>query len=725
MKTKFSLFISFLMLSLNGSSIVAQQLQKQSVSIFVSPQGNDSNPGTKQKPLRTIEAAKSLVDKNRAKAVSVFFRGGVYPVNRSVVLTEKDAGTAITLSNYANEKVVFTGGRKLNSTWFKPVSDTGILSRLPEPARKQVRVIDLKKNGIFNYGERVQHGSGSPVQPSPLEVFFNGNSLQIARWPNQGKVPIGKVHDHGSRPRSGDFSNRGALFEFDYNRAMRWKDADDIWLNGVFSYSFSEDNIRVDSIDHEKRTIKLSKPHLYAVYSSTDTSDVNLRHGSPLRGYYVYNLLEEIDMPGEWFLDDKTGKLYIWPPSDISGADIQVSLSDQPFIQLIRASHFTLKGITFETSRGMGVYMENCTNILIDNCVFRNLGTVAISAGNKLRASAIKYNPDGSPNTENAEDDSRNIHIRKCKIYNTGTGGIILKGGNRKTLEKGNNKISFCEIYNFSRINTIYSPAVSLSGVGNTISNCYIHHAPHMAISFSGNDHLIEYNHFEKVCTDASDMGAIYTGRNPSARGTHIRYNFFDDIRTKEDYSVCAVYFDDGSGGMKVTDNLFYKCGSPGEYKFGAVYIHGGHGNIFENNAFINCPTAFSNIPWDDSRWKQYVVGPLMKQRLLQEVDITSPAYLSAYPELKNFTDTVVLSRRANYTNNSLVYNGELSNGSSYVHNNAFVTDQNPGFADIADKDFRFKPSPEVLKNLPGFRPIPFEKIGIQRSARGAPPVKY
>ena len=36
-----------------------------------------------------------------------------------------------------------------------------------------------------------------------------------------------------------------------------------------------------------------------------------------------------------------------------------------------------------------------------------------------------------------------------------------------------------------------------------------------------------------------------------------------------------------------------------------------------------------------------------------------------------------------------------------------------PGFVDYANRDYRLKPDSEIFRLLPGFKPIPFERIGL------------
>jgi len=279
----------------------------------------------------------------------------------------------------------------------------------------------------------------------------------------------------------------------------------------------------------------------------------------------------------------------------------------EPFLDLQNTSYIKFEGIHFSIARGMGVYMANCNNIDINACEFSNLGTVAVSMGLAMMTKVTKYNADGSPAGEDTSPgDFRNILISNCKIYNTGTGGVVISGGDRKTLSAGNNRVVNCEFYQNDRVNNTYSPSIKLSGVGHIIKNCHIHDQIHQAIAFSGNDHLIEYNKFERICTDADDMGAIYTGRNPSARGTTIRYNYFGDILPKNpETSICGVYIDDGSGGISISNKIFHRVGNPGHFKnFAAVFFHGGHDNKVVNNIFAQCKAAVGNSPWDENHWK-------------------------------------------------------------------------------------------------------------------------
>ena len=97
--------------------------------------------------------------------------------------------------------------------------------------------------------------------------------------------------------------------------------------------------------------------------------------------WFAVNLLEEIDIPGEYYIDSENEMLYFYPKECIDNALIQISVLDSPIVVMEDASNITFDGIVFENSRCSGVYIDNGENCIIKNCIFRNLGTVAVQIG--------------------------------------------------------------------------------------------------------------------------------------------------------------------------------------------------------------------------------------------------------------------------------------------------------------------------------------------------------
>jgi len=539
--------------------------------LFISPSGNDKGNGTIEKPFATLEKARNAVRKllqsEKDISITVYFRGGTYVFKNSIVFDSLDAGTEnhpISYSAYNNETVSFSGGISLDTKSATPVTDQTVLDRFPAVAKNKILQIDLKKAGISNYGTLTPHGFARPYQPAPMELFCNKKAMRLSRYPNDTLIATGKVLDKGSIPRDGDFSHRGGKFQFSTDEPNRWENAKDIWISGFFKYGYADDAVQIADLDLKNKTITTKQETMYGFAS-----------GAKFHRWFAYNLLEEIDMPGEYYIDRASGILYFYP-LDEELKTIEVSLLEDPLVQLKNASFIHFSKLNFECSRGMGVYIEKGKENKIDNCVFRNLGILGVCIGKGIEPfTELKHEGDGEPasgklgslsnhmykhTTFNREAGTGHI-ISNCEIYNTGAGGISLGGGNRLTLEKGNNQVVNCKIHDFTRLDRSYKCGVNIDGVGNIIRNCEIYNCPSSAIQLHGNDHLIEYNAIHHAVTDGDDMGAFYYGRDPSEQGNKVQYNFFHHIGN-EHGRMSGVYHDDGACGMEVTGNIFYMAGS-------------------------------------------------------------------------------------------------------------------------------------------------------------------
>ena len=676
--------------------------QSGTVTFYVATTGSSSNPGTMASPFLRPEDARDAIAKIQGPVnATVYIRGGIYSFSKSFTVTGDglDSTRHITFSNYQNEKVQFTGSRKLDNGKFTLVNDAAILNRLPAVAKGKVYQIDLKAAGITDYGKMQPHGY-KLIKTAPLELFYNEVALTVARYPNDGYLPIETVTDGGTTVRNGSSNPKGAKFKFSDSRMNNWAHADNAWVGGYFSYGYSDDYLKVDNFDAASQTISLKNPSIYGVFATADASSEALKNAQKIRGFYIYNLLEEIDQPGEWYLDNTSGILYLYPPENsLTSADIEVSMLEDPILVLSKTWNVTFKGISFECARATGMSVESTHNTTISHCSFDDLGTLGIITNTHPN---LPYNT--------------NLLIESCSICNTGTGGVILDGGDLKNLTAAGNVLNNCDIYNYSRINRAFCPAVSMYGVGNKITHCYIHDAPDHAIVFYGNDHVIAYNHIKNVVNYITDAGAVGTGRDIGSTGNVINNNFFDNIVSQIGSSTAAVYLDDGSSGMQVNDNVFYKAGTAGTYHFGAIHVNGGSDNIFKNNVFIDCPQAFSNNQWSDKVWHDFVTNTNNGKTYRPGVDLHSGVYTQKYAHLSRVMDSTKLTARQNYSYNSLVYNvGVFSAGGSYVHKNVYTTTTDPGFADLNKQDFTLTKVPAALQQAADWKPAPFREMGVKK----------
>ncbi|MGJ7032449.1 right-handed parallel beta-helix repeat-containing protein [Niabella hirudinis] len=688
---------------------------------YVSKKGKDSNPGTLQKPLETLQKARDLIRMQRigraAVPVAVYIREGHYFMEQGFELDSSDSGVPeapVVYSAYRNERVYITGAQTADTRKAVAVTDAGIRARLLPEARSRVLQLDLKGAGISNYGVMHSKGFGHPYSTAAMELFCNQQPMQLARWPNDSLVPTGKVLDPGSIPRNGDSSNRGGIFHYTGSRPGRWTQAKDFWISGFFRYGYADDAVKIKRLDTVAKTLSTLQPTMYGFES-----------GKVFQRWYAFNLLEEIDRPGEYYIDRASGMLYFIPPAGPLRS-IELSVTEKPLVTMRGVSNLYFRNITFEVARGIGIYMEGGNNNVVDGCTFRNLGVVGIALG---KGTLPFKQPQHSGTAEAASgilgsiyahlydntifnrDGGTNHRISNCTIYNTGSGGIVLSGGNRVTLQKGNNQVVNCRIFDFNRIERSYKAGINIDGVGNLIRNCEISHCPGSAILLHGNDHIIEYNNIHDAVTDGDDMGAIYYGRDPSEFGNKIRYNFFHHIGNSHGM-IMAVYHDDGACGGEVTGNVFYKAGSR------TVMIGGGNDNVYRNNIFIDCPLAFHL----DNRlmgWaKSFIEKDGLFQKRLEAVNYKKPPYATAYPSLVHyFEDSAGLPKRNFIDGNVFVNVKQLHNGRpgwSYIGKNLELSGD-PGFVDMGKMNFELRASSKVFSLLPGFKAIPFGKIGVQK----------
>jgi hypothetical protein len=664
-------------------AIVLAATSSMAAEFYVAPSGADTNSGSREKPFATLERARDAARKD--KGSTVFLADGTYRRTKTFELDQRDSGTVFKAFKGASPRVV--GSVAIPATAVKKVTAKAILERLVPEVRDQVLEIDLHALGIKDFGDLGPRGFRRPVIPAPLELFINDLPLNIARWPNPGTpgVPMGKVFDKGSVTRNGEKPTRGGTFSMERPRPERWTHAKDVWITGLFENGYADNTVKVKEFDLMNKKITTVHPHMYGFSGG---------HG--WNRWVALNLLEEIDIPGEYMADKESGKVYFLPnkETDLSKSSFEVSIMKEPLVAIEGATGVVFDGVNFENARGMGVYIERGADNRIENATLRNFGMVAICIGK-----GISPDPDyqhaftGTPasrvvgsldehfynNTTYNREAGTGQSIRNCHIYNIGAGAISLGGGDRKTLTPANNSVENCEIHDFNRWDRTYRTGVNIDGVGNRIAHCLIYNAPGTAIYLHGNEHVIEYNEIHHVMTDGDDMGAFYMGRDASERGTVIRYNYFHESALH--HMTFGLYFDDSGGdGAQVYGNVFRKFGNAG-----TVFVCGGSDFLIENNLFVDCkkPT-----------WLQAYrprVIPWFKERFAA-VNYTQEPWVSRYPEMKGYFE----SKRPH---------------NNRVEKNLIVKGDDPRLIDPANGNYGLKPGAET--GIDGFKPIPFEQIGL------------
>ncbi len=620
----------------------------------------------------TLEAARDAIRAAKAndglpEGAEVHIQTGDYVLEKPFTLGVQDSGTAAAPIRYVAESGArLLGGRLV--TGFAPVTDEATLGRLDETARDTVVQVNLKALGITEFGSPAGGG---------VELFFDGQRMTLSRWPNEGFVDIVDVTDYDGHVIHGRKGSKTGSFIYDDPRPEGWVDEADAWLHGYWFWDWSEQRHPIATIDTEAKVLTVKEPY----------HNYGYRKGGY---YYAYNLLSELDAPGEWYLDRDSGILYFWPPSDPANVEVMVTLLPN-LMKLEKTSFVTIQGLTLEGARGGVVSVREGEGVRLNGLTVRNSGGGAISVSG-----------------------GKNHGVEGCDIYGMGSSGISISGGDRTTLTPAGHFAVNNHVHHYAEIKRVYAAGIHVHGVGNRVANNYIHDAPHMAIGFGGNDHLIELNEIHDVCLESNDAGAMYTGRDWTQRGHMIRHNYLYDINGYQDKGSVGIYLDDMFSSADMVGNVFRNV-------YRAAFIGGGRDCSVVNNIFVDCKKALHidarAMGWAHGHSDEWI-AEAKEKGTLKGIAYNKPPYSERYPELVNIIENEPAAPVGNLVARN-IFVGEgwkdvEGKADPYIEYKDNLSDTDPLFVNKEKHDYRLKPSSPALAL--GFEAIPLEKMGLFES---------
>ena len=441
-------------------------------------------------------------------------------------------------------------------------------SRIPESVRGSVRTVDLKRYGIRREdvpslsdrsGFGIQ-GTGVVLGPASAEAYefmpsVAGKSLRFARYPDGENEMLPTGGGKIAEERDGGMNLlRFPLPKENAEELRGWKSFDGVRVFGYFRFLWQMFYCDASGFDAENDALLISAP--------TDSTAAGL-------GYYLYNAPEALTSPGEFCIDGD-GVLYFLPCGGFEENGLDLSFSRGPMFSFENASDVSFENLTLANTSG-AVLRWNGDRLFVGGCEFRNVGSQAVYAL-------------GCQNT-----------VRDSRFEEIGWGCVLLAGGDPIALRSGENIVAGCHFTRWGQIKRTYAPAVCFDGVGSCVLGCVMHDAPHAAVSYLGNGHLIEKNEIYDVCTYSDDCGAIYTGRRYDCGGTAIRYNYIHDVVPPDPkLGAMAVYLDDCDSWQAVYGNIVRRVRGHG------MMIGGGRENYICDNLFIDCTNA---LQYDARGW--------------------------------------------------------------------------------------------------------------------------
>ncbi len=693
----------------------ATALSAVGATFHVDATASAGGDGSAARPFASVQAAVEGIRAARAagavksgESVEVLFAPGRHFVPNGIKLSAADSGTAaapVVWRSREAAKAVLTSGIPLPANAFTKVADPAVLARLPESARGKVYVADIAPLMPGTIPPLADTFGGTPAKP----LLFTGGAFgTLARWPNDGYTSFTQGVDKGGTVR------RHGAFVYDNPRARRWDFAASVWLNGYWTHDWSNHSVRAASYGSENGTnhvIRLAADVPYGVMGGT--------WGRKERRFFVFNLLEELDAPGEWYLDRARKRLYLMPRhgEPTASDDTTLVFSSEPVLLAQGVRHLRFERLDFAYGYGDGVSIRG-DDVTVADC------RVSCFGGTGLQV-------DGSRN--------RIVGVEVCRIGRT---GISVSGGDRKTLTRADTVVEGCDVHHYAVFQRTYAPAIGVNGgSGITLRGNKMHDAPHSAVLYGGNEHLFESNEVYRVLMETGDAGAYYTGRDWTTQGNVLRHNYTHDLGADGEHAnTMGFYFDDCDCGDEVYGNVFHNVAR-------GIMVGGGREHPIRNNVFSRCRIGLS-IDCRGMTWKHWNAHPSwMLEDKAKELDYTHGVWAARYPRLANimndhpreplynpvennvFIDCTqqilaldgkaseCLSRMAPIAGN-LVINTQGTNGVKTAQIDARIaagfrivngTRERPfdaGFVDAAQGDFTLKPDAWLRRAMPAFTPV-------------------
>ena len=678
--------------------------------IFVSNEGSDSNDGSFEKPLKTLKRALEKVESIdaavRKKGMVIYLREGTYTITEALKMNGKHSGAydaPLYISAYNGETVTFTSSTAIPAGDFKPVTDERIKSRFYPDAREKVVEVNLKEYGITDYGSVYYQGQGTSTL-DPV-MFCDNEKMTLARYPNTSVLRVGERVDDPAVHAAQPAGQKTFEWKMADDRALNWETLDETRVFAYFAYNYIPENKKILAINEKNLTA--------TVLGQFGTSMQRVFRTTEENTYYFYNVLEELDSEGEWYLDRKTGKLYIYPPSYSDENSIfYLSIKDNNIFDGNDMKNVVFNGIEFKNIVSKAINITYSDYIVVQNCEFINCSSGAAYLDCCTNSGVTTCYFLGCPKiaVSMVQERFEDPYVYDLVPRNNFVQNCFIEGG-RDTGTK-----------------------IDVRGSGAVISHNLAMDSTHGNFTGKGINWYLEYN--ESVGGDKvqNDGGPYYMG---GAHGDYIvaRYNYFHHPSDIPVYGR-GLYFDEGCSYFLAYGNVLHG----GEY---GSFSHSGKFGSWYNNLFLENRKAaatsanhYSNYLHNRSRAFQKHETSWYAIANRYAIDPTTYKWIKTFPDQQLFFNKIyehhdflnnnpttemgvaekwLLEANYFYLANNLHLGGGYEIASTSLdtiinENNYEVTKED--FADYDNGDFTVI-NEELLAKIPGFEQIPMGKIGL------------
>ena len=547
---------------------------QNNISLYVSPDGNDTFSGAIDSPFATLQKALDVSRMEKSKKTDIYLREGTYYLDKPVVFTYEDGraeNASLTITAYNNEKVIISGAKKLQAlSW------------------------EAHKNGIKK----------ASVPPDIFfdQLFVNGQLQLMARYPN---------YDPDVR-----YYNGVAADAISPERVKNWNYPSGGYVHALHRHEWGGYHW-VIKYKNEKDELELEGGW-----------QNNRLMGMHPERRFVENIFEELDAPGEWFFDKNVNVLYLYPAQNIDLVNAVLEIPQIPHLfEFCGSESNPVKNIHIEglelthtlrtfmktreqllrsdwaIYRGGAVFLEGAENCSIKKCFFNSVGGNAVFFSNYNR-----YN-----------------EVSGCHIADAGANGVCFVGDpaavrspsfeynefvpvEKLDIEPGpktNNYPAECLVYDnlmyrLGRVEKQIAGVQISMAQDITVSHNTIYDVPRAGINISEGTwggHVLEYNEVFNTVLETGDHGSFNSwGRD---RYWHPNYDTLTEITKNHPELILLdavkttvihnnrfrcdhgwdIDLDDGSSNYHIYNNVCLN---------GGLKLREGFHRIVENNIMIN-----------------------------------------------------------------------------------------------------------------------------------------
>jgi hypothetical protein len=730
-------------------------MEKSSREYYVAIEGDDANPGTKEKPVATLARARDLIQHlQKATAITVWVRGGTHYLSESLEFVSHDSGVEkgpITYSAFPGERVTISGGIQLECDW-QPFRDGIMMCQL-----SQVESNDLAFDQLFVNGKRqvrARYPDYDPSDPKSYSGYIRAAGKLPKNLSNPNPLPNKDMRFSSDAPR-------GVFFDPETFTSKRWEKPDQAIIHIYQAMYWGNLQWQIQQIDWDQNILWFWRggQQMGAKWHE-DPCRVDERSY-----FFIENVFEELNAPGEWYLDHENGILYFMPPDDV---DLETSIVEVPVLdRLIEFSgtqaepveHIALRGFRFAHTtttfletyevpslsdwaihRGGAIYLQGAHHCTIQDCFFDAVGGNAVFMNEHNRVNLVTG----------------------CKITQSGDSAICFVGSLERTVGTQRNFPYECSAIN----NLIHDCGV----FGKQIAGVYISRAKRIRVAHNEiynmpragicigdgtwGGHIIENNYIYDTCRETGDHGPFnswgrdkywclgqshlpYTKHRSHDAGlvkidaiepVIMRYNFFKET------AGWGLDLDDGASNYEIYNNLCVGVSMKlreGAYRtiYNNIWVKGANSPCFHVGNENNHDRYFRNItvmsvkdmkPEDDLNFEMgaafgeiyTLIAPPAHTPWLKEIDFNC-----FYSDLGVFVARVTTRSEGQFAENwdapehqmeARKYSLEEWQALGFDQHSIFA---DPLFVDAENGDYRLHPESPALKL--GFENFDMDNFGL------------